>query len=268
MARSRRAASPTRLALARLSTGSIDGAWWPHSALIAAELPDLVGALHRTLGEVVDIRINWSATEGQLDLETIAAGARMMKGDNLPRRPRLMFVSGRERRVKLLVVPSMTSQALGLMMLRTAAGLPTGDGLAELKSAFAGAMPQGPWHFPEDQVSDASERLLATEITREQLYRQLHEELPYDSMVRPEKYIERKDGSVEIHQQIIVARDNQRMIVLGKGGSMIKSIGQAAREELSELLGRKVHLFLHVKTDERWSEDKEMFEEMGLEWKS
>lgn len=128
MARSRRAASPTRLALARLSTGSIDGAWWPHSALIAAELPDLVGALHRTLGEVVGIRINWSATEGHLDLETIAAGARMMKGDDVPRRPRLMAVSGRERSVKLLVVPSMTSQALGVMMLRTAAGLPTDDG--------------------------------------------------------------------------------------------------------------------------------------------
>ena len=128
MARSRRAASPTRLALARLSEGSIDGAWWPHSALIAAELPDLVGALHRILGEVVDIQINWSATEGQLDLETIAAGARMLKGDTVPRRPRLMSVSGRERRVKLLVVPSMTSQALGLMMLRTAAGLPAGDG--------------------------------------------------------------------------------------------------------------------------------------------
>tara|TARA_B100001179_G_scaffold205258_1_gene168480 strand:+ start:549 stop:1493 length:945 start_codon:yes stop_codon:yes gene_type:complete len=142
----------------------------------------------------------------------------------------------------------------------------TGDGVAELKDALAAEMPEGVWMYPEDQVSDASERLLATEITREQLYRQLHEELPYDSMVRPEKYIERKDGSVEIHQQIIVARDNQRMIVLGKGGSMIKSIGQAAREELSELLGRKVHLFLHVKATENWSEDKEMFEEMGLDW--
>ena len=109
---------------------------------------------------------------------------------------------------------------------------------------------------------------IATEITREQLYRQLHEELPYDSAVRPEKYVERKDGSVEIHQQIVVMRDNQRAIVLGKGGSRIKEIGQAAREELSELLGRKVHLFLHVKTDERWSEDKEMFEEIGLDWKS
>ena len=142
----------------------------------------------------------------------------------------------------------------------------TGDGVTELKDALSAEMPEGVWMYPEDQVSDASERLLATEITREQLYRQLHEELPYDSMVRPEKYIERKDGSVEIHQQIIVARDNQRMIVLGKGGSMIKSIGQAAREELSELLGRKVHLFLHVKATENWAEDKEMFEEMGLDW--
>ncbi|MEL7737727.1 GTPase Era [Citromicrobium bathyomarinum] len=142
----------------------------------------------------------------------------------------------------------------------------TGDGVTELKDALAAEMPEGEWMYPEDQVSDASERLLATEITREQLYRQLHEELPYDSMVRPEKYVERKDGSVEIHQQIIVARDNQRMIVLGKGGSKIKSIGQAAREELSELLGRKVHLFLHVKATENWADDKEMFEEMGLDW--
>ncbi|GAB5347346.1 GTPase Era [Alteriqipengyuania sp. 357] len=142
----------------------------------------------------------------------------------------------------------------------------TGDGVTELKDALAAEMPEGAWMYPEDQVSDAPERLLATEITREQLYRQLHEELPYDSMVRPEKYVERKDGSVEIHQQIVVARDNQRMIVLGKGGSRIKSIGQAAREELSEILGRKVHLFLHVKATENWAEDKEMFEEMGLDW--
>ena len=142
----------------------------------------------------------------------------------------------------------------------------TGDGVAEMKAALAALMPEAPWMYPEDQVSDASERLLACEITREQLYKQLHEELPYDSAVRPEKYVERQDGSVEIHQQIVVMRDNQRAIVLGKGGSRIKEIGQAAREELSDLLGRKVHLFLHVKTDERWSEDKEMFEEMGLDW--
>ena len=142
----------------------------------------------------------------------------------------------------------------------------TGDGVPELKAALAAMMPEGEWVYPEDQVSDASERLMAAEITREQLYKQLHEELPYDSAVRPEKYLERKDGSVEIHQQIVVGRDTQRAIVLGKGGSRIKAIGEAARAELMELLGRKVHLFLHVKVSENWAEDKEIFEEIGLDW--
>ena len=143
-----------------------------------------------------------------------------------------------------------------------------GDGVPDLMAFLCDRLPLGPWLFPEDQISDMPGRLTAAEITREQLYRQLHEELPYDSAVRPELYQYRPDGSLEIHQQIVVARETQRGIVLGKGGSRIKQIGQAAREELSELLGQKVHLFLHVKTDERWSEDKEMFEEMGLEWKS
>ncbi|MEW4448224.1 GTPase Era [Qipengyuania sp. JC766] len=143
----------------------------------------------------------------------------------------------------------------------------TGDGVPEMKAAIAGMMPEAPWMYPEDQVSDASERLLAAEITREQLYRQLHEELPYDSAVRPERYIERKDGSVEIHQQIVIARESQRPIVLGKGGSRIKAIGEAARGELSELLGVPVHLFLHVKVEEGWAESREVYEEIGLEWK-
>ncbi|MBL8657458.1 MAG: GTPase Era [Altererythrobacter sp.] len=142
----------------------------------------------------------------------------------------------------------------------------TGDGVPELKAALAAMMPVAEWMYPEDQVSDASERLLATEITREQLYRQLHEELPYDSAVRPELYQHRPDGSLEIHQQIVVVRDNQRAIVLGKGGSKIKAIGEAARKELSELLGVKVHLFLHVKVEENWSENREVFEEIGLDW--
>ena len=141
-----------------------------------------------------------------------------------------------------------------------------GEGVPELKDALAGLMPEGPWMYPEDQVSNAPERLLAAEITREQLYRQLHEELPYDSAVRPELYKHRPDGSLEIHQQIVVARETQRPIVLGKGGQKIKAIGEAARKELAELLGVKVHLFLHVKVLENWSEDKELFEEMGLDW--
>ena len=142
----------------------------------------------------------------------------------------------------------------------------TGDGIPEMKAALASKMPEAEWMYPEDQVSDASERLLATEITREQLYRQLHEELPYDSAVRPELYKHRPDGSLEIHQQIVVTRPNQRAIVLGKGGSRIKAIGEAARLELTEVLGVKVHLFLHVKVEENWSEDREVFEEIGLEW--
>ena len=138
--------------------------------------------------------------------------------------------------------------------------------LPELKAHLAVMMPEGPWHYPEDQVSDASERLLAAEITREQLYRQLHEELPYDSAVRPESYQHRKDGSLEIRQQIVIGRESQKPIVLGKSGARIKAIGEAARKELSELLGVKVHLFLHVKVDENWSESREIFDEIGLDW--
>lgn len=143
----------------------------------------------------------------------------------------------------------------------------TGEGVPELKEHLAALMPESPWHYPEDQVSDASERLLACEITREQLYRQLRDELPYDSAVRPESYTQRKDGSVEIRQQIVVARDSQKSIVLGKGGSRIKAIGEAARKELAELLGQKVHLFLHVKVEEGWADAaRDIYEEMGLEW--
>ena len=142
----------------------------------------------------------------------------------------------------------------------------TGDGVTELKHRLAELMPEGPWLYPEDQVSDASERLLAAEVTREQLYRQLHEELPYDSAVRPESYTQRKDGSLEIRQQIVIGRESQKPIVLGKRGARIKAIGEAARKELSELLGVPVHLFLHVKVDEKWAESREIYEEMGLDW--
>ena len=142
----------------------------------------------------------------------------------------------------------------------------TGDGVPELKAHLASLMPESPWHYPEDQVSDASERLLATEVTREQLFRQLHEELPYDSAVRPESYATRKDGSIEIHQQILVGRDSQKPIVLGKRGARIKAIGEEARKELSAILGVPVHLYLHVKVDEKWAESKEIYEEIGLDW--
>jgi GTP-binding protein Era len=142
----------------------------------------------------------------------------------------------------------------------------TGDGIAELKKALAERMPEGPWHFPEDQVSDATDRMLAAEVTREQLYHQLHAELPYASAVETEKYEERRDGSVAIHQQILVGRDTQRAIVLGKRGARLKEIGSKAREELSRLLERKVHLFLHVKVKPDWEEDRGLYREIGLDW--
>jgi len=142
----------------------------------------------------------------------------------------------------------------------------TGDGVPELKATLAKLMPEGPWHFPEDEVSDAPERMLAAEITREQLFRQLHEELPYQSTVETEKFTTRKDGSAEIHQQILIARDNQRAIILGHKGERIKEIGSKARAELAELLGRPVHLFLHVKVKANWDEDRGVYRDMGLDW--
>ncbi|MDT8760053.1 GTPase Era [Sphingomonas psychrotolerans] len=142
----------------------------------------------------------------------------------------------------------------------------TGDGVPELKAALAAAMPESEWHFPEDQVSDATERMIAAEVTREQLYLQLHAELPYASAVETEKYSERPDGSVEIHQQILVARDTQRAIVLGKGGARIKEIGARARAELSRIMGVPVHLYLHVKVNPKWEEDRSLYREIGLDW--
>ena len=142
----------------------------------------------------------------------------------------------------------------------------TGDGVPELKTALAAAMPAGPWHYPEEQVSDATDRALAAEITREQLYRQLHEELPYASTVETEKYLERPDGSAEIHQQILVERPTQRAIVLGKGGQRIKDIGAKARAELTAITGRPVHLYLHVKVRPGWDEARDVYRDMGLDW--
>jgi len=142
----------------------------------------------------------------------------------------------------------------------------TGDGVPALKAQLAAAMPEGPWHFPEDQLTDVTDRMVAAELTREQLYHQLHAELPYASAVATEKWEDRKDGSTVIHQQIYVERDSQKAIVVGKGGARLKAIGQAARAEIAEHLGRTVHLFLHVKVNPRWGEDRGLYEDIGLDW--
>jgi GTPase len=142
----------------------------------------------------------------------------------------------------------------------------TGDGIDDLKARLVRAMPEGPWHFPADQVSDATDRVLAAEVTREQIFLQLYQELPQACAVETEKYEERSGGSVEIHQQILVARESQRAIVLGKGGARLKEIGSKARAELATLLGVKVHLYLHVKVAPNWDEDRGVYRDIGLDW--
>jgi len=241
--------------------------------IILADTPGLFEPKRR-----LDRAMVSAAWEGAVDADAIllVVDGRKKKRDYLE--PILASLKDRKER-KILVLNKVDATAkepllIAAQELSEAAAFDevffvsalTGDGVAQLKSHLASLMPEGPWHYPEDQVSDASERLLACEITREQLYRQLHDELPYDSAVRPESYTSRKDGSVEIHQQIVIARDSQKGIVLGKGGAKLKSIGEAARKELAELLGVKVHLFLHVKVEEGWADSREIYEEIGLDW--
>ena len=142
----------------------------------------------------------------------------------------------------------------------------TGDGVPDLRRHLAAALPEGPWLYPEDQLSDLPERLLAAEVTREQVFLQLHDELPYAITVETDKWEERKDGSVRVEQTIFVQRPGQKAIVLGEGGQQIKRIGARARAELEAMLGRRVHLFLFVRVEKSWTEDRERYEAMGLDF--
>jgi len=142
----------------------------------------------------------------------------------------------------------------------------TGDGVADVRNWLAQHAPEGPWHYPEDQITDAPLRQLATEITREKLYLRLHQELPYQSTVETELWHTLKDGSIRIEQTIYVERDSQRKIVLGKGGRTIKAIGADARREIAEMIEVPVHLYLLVKVRERWSDDRDRYRAMGLEF--
>jgi len=142
----------------------------------------------------------------------------------------------------------------------------TGDGVVDVRSWLAAHVPEGPWHYPEDQITDAPLRQLAAEITREKLYLRLHQELPYQSTVETDQWKELKDGSTRIEQTIYVERESQRKIVLGKGGATIKAIGAQARREIADMIETPVHLFLFVKVRERWGDDPERYRGMGLEF--
>jgi GTP-binding protein Era len=142
----------------------------------------------------------------------------------------------------------------------------TGDGVDDLAKLLVGRLPEGPWLYPEDQLSDMAERQLAAEITREKLFLQLRQELPYALTVETEEWEDKPDGSVRIAQIIYVQRDSQKSIVLGKGGQMIKAVGAASRKELEGMLGCRVHLFLFVKVREKWGDDPERYRDWGLDF--
>lgn len=169
------------------------------------------------------------------------------------------------QREKLLALAQAANERMAFAKTFMIAAI-SGDGVDDLRHTLAETVPPGPFLYPEDQMSDAPMRQLAAEITREKIYRKLHQELPYQSTVETDKWEERKDKSVRIEQTIFVERESQRKIVLGAGGATIKSIGADSRKELAEILGVPVHLFLFVKVRENWGDDPDRYREMGLEF--
>ncbi len=199
----------------------------------------------------------------KVDEETDAILARLPE----VRRPKILILNKIDliERSRLLDLTAAINAKLAFDRTYMISAL-KGDGVEDLRGDLAAMMPTSPWLYPEDQVSDAPLRMLAAEITREKIYERLHEELPYRSTVETDAWEERPDGSVRIEQTIFVERESQRMIVLGKGGQTIKSIGQASRRDIAEAAEQPVHLFLHVKVRENWADDPARYREMGLEF--
>ncbi|MEM9104531.1 MAG: GTPase Era [Pseudomonadota bacterium] len=195
------------------------------------------------------------------DADKILAGLAEVK------RPKFLLINKIDR-VKpeaLLELSAKANEAVALDQTFMISAL-NGSGCRDLLDYLASTLPEGPWYYPEDQISDLPMRQLAAEITREKLYQRLHQELPYASHVETEKWEERKDGSVRIEQVIYVQRDSQKKIVLGKRGETVKQIGQSARKELAAILEQPVHLFLFVKVRDNWGDDPERYRELGLEF--
>jgi GTP-binding protein Era len=192
---------------------------------------------------------------------------RILEGLAGIRRPRLLVLNKVDRVEKpallALAQELNTRHPFAETFMISALG---GSGVADLKARLASLAPEGPWHFPEDDISDLPLRMLAAEITRERIYKWLHDELPYSIAVETSGWKELRDGSVRIEQTIYVERDGQKGIVLGKGGQTVKQISSEARSEISAIVERPVHLFLFVKVRERWGDDPERYREMGLEF--
>ena len=222
-----------------------------------------------------------AAWQGAADADEIALV--VDAGENPPSEETMSIVAGlKEAGRKAILVLNKIDQApranlLELAQLLTAEGVftetfmisaLTGDGVEDLKGRLARGLPEGPWLYPEDQVSDAPLRFLAAEVTREQLFLQLHQEVPYATTVETESWEEFQDGSLKVSQIIYVQREGQKAIVLGKGGVRIRSIRLAAQSELGAMIGRRVHLFLFVKKRENWSDDPALYRELGLDYEA
>lgn len=244
-----------------------------NSQIVFVDTPGIFEPKRRLERAMVDAA--WSGI-GDADIVVLLVDAQNGRSDDTDRIITGLKTAGRQailalNKVDLVKRPTLLALAQAL----NAEGVFTdtfmisalqGDGTADLLAHLAAAVPAGPWLYPEDQLSDISERLLAAEITREKVFLRLHEELPYSITVETESWQERKDGSVRIEQVIYVRRDTQKGIVLGKGGRQVKQIGAEARQEMETVFDRRVHLFLFVKVRENWIDDPERYREMGLEF--
>lgn len=241
--------------------------------LILADTPGVFSPKRRLDRAMVD-----AAWRGAEDADVVLVLVDAKRG--LDEETRAIVEGLRERRIEAALVLNKIDLVKRPALLTVAAAInavhpfsdtfmisaESGDGVADLRKHVAGRMPEGPWLYPEDDLTDMPARLLAAEVTREHAFRQLHEELPYSLTVETESWEEQKDGSAKVNQVIYVRKEGQRKIVIGQGGTRIKAIGSAARGELQRLLERKLHLFLHVKVAEKWDEERDYFKSWGLEY--
>jgi GTP-binding protein Era len=201
-----------------------------------------------------------------LSVEDTAAITKALKERGTPAILALNKVDAIDRPALLKLTTDLVEQGLYTDVFMISAK--KGDGVEDLKRTLAERAPEGPWLFPEDQTMDAPARVLASEITREKAFLRLHEELPYELTVETETWEERKDGSAKIDQIIYVARESQRKIAIGAKGQTIKTIGELARKEMEEAFGRRIHLFLHVKVREGWTEERALYQRLGLDYEA
>jgi GTP-binding protein Era len=244
--------------------------------LVLVDTPGIFDNAKRRLERAM-VHAAWSGAEGA---DAILLLVDALKGlDSNTRRIRESLVkSGRKALVAINKIDQVSHESLLPLAAALDDGVSAerifmisalnGEGVEDLLNYLVELLPEGPWLYPEDQLSDISERLLAAEITREKLFLQLHQELPYSVAVETESWRELKDGSLRIEQIVYVSRSTHKAMVLGKGGHRIKSVGQESRTELEDLLARRVHLFLFVKVREGWRDDPERYRDLGLEFDS